>query len=888
MTENQIDKANQVLAEAQQAAFDFDAADTPSTTSKPVVGETPTNDVTAPEPMKAEALKAEVAEADKATKSPKKKKSVVKESLQLEPHLELQQQLGEKPTAAPIVDETTARVAAAIERSRKAKKEFTAKKKSEELAKQKKAEQEQAKERVVQQAAEATPAPIDTPTETFTSVETPSPTETTTPIEEAAPIVTQTVAIEKAPEPKEVAASEPPSPTAVEAAPKEPAAAQATESVTVKVIPTENPESDTAAKKDDAPAAVQFSDLPLHQAVQEAIQKSGYTTPTPIQMEIIPHVVAGRDILAQSQTGTGKTAAFALPVLSNIADEGGKAKKPKVLVLAPTRELAIQVSRSFSNYGSCIPDFTVAAIYGGQDYDPQLRQLRRGVHVIVGTPGRVIDHIKRGTLDLSELECLVLDEADEMLNMGFLEDVEFVLEHTPEKCQVALFSATLPKPIRDISQRYLTDPAKVTIKRKTATAETIRQRAVFVTPRDRVDLLIRFLEAENADGVIVFTRTRETTTVVAEKLVRAGLSAFALNGEMPQRARERTIQRLKNRQLDIIVATDVAARGLDVERISHVFNFDLPDGSESYIHRVGRTGRAGRKGEAIIFLTNGQRHRLRLIERATKQPIEVVEAPTTGQINSMRVTKFKEKIGTTIESVELDLFKKMIGEYAENSGHSYEMIAAAIAHMGQNGRHFFMKDKPKRERDDRRKGRGDGEDRYERNGKGRGGRKDRFGGSPEAGMKRYRIAVGKRDGVRPGSIVGAIANEAGIDGGAIGNIQIFQSYSTVDLPEGDGERACNLLQDTRVCGRQIKLQEASDGDQRPPRHRKGRSNDRPRKPRTTRGSKFRSERSSESSGSGRPKRKGASAGPSSGKFKSKGKSGGSKSKFKGRGKKKAV
>ncbi|NNE00702.1 MAG: DEAD/DEAH box helicase, partial [Pirellulaceae bacterium] len=466
----------------------------------------------------------------------------------------------------------------------------------------------------------------------------------------------------------------------------------------------------------DAPLT--FSDLPLSDAVKQAVKMSGYETPTPIQAEIIPHMLAGRDLLAQSQTGTGKTAAFALPILSRV---NTKRRAPQVLVLAPTRELAIQVANSFSTYAACLPKFNVMAIYGGQDYEPQLRQLRRGVQVVVGTPGRVIDHIKRGTLDLSSIECLVLDEADEMLNMGFLEDVEFVLEQTPDKRQIALFSATLPAPIRKISERYLVDPAKVTIKKKTMTADSIRQRALFVTPRDKVAVLKRILEAESTDGVIVFTKTKDATITVAEQLVREGLSAIALNGDMPQKVRELTIDQLKSGKLDILVATDVAARGLDVTRVSHVFNFDLPHDTESYIHRVGRTGRAGRKGEAIIFLTNGQRNKLRMIERVTKQPIEVVQPPSTDQINAFRVERFKQRITDVTGARDLTMFKELIAEYAEETGKPMEQIAAALAHISQQGRPFLMKDLPQPKRRDRN----DRGQRGERNGNGRSDRRDR-------------------------------------------------------------------------------------------------------------------------------------------------------------------
>jgi ATP-dependent RNA helicase DeaD len=547
-----------------------------------------------------------------------------------------------------------------------------------------------------------------------------------------------------------------------------------------------------------------FADLPLRKEVHLAIEQTGYTKPTDIQSEIIPFMLDGRDVLAQSQTGSGKTAAFALPILSRI---DMNKHKPQVLVLAPTRELAIQVSRSFETYAAGLPRLNVLAIYGGADYDNQFRKLKKGVHVVVGTPGRVIDHVNRGTLDLSDIQCLVLDEADEMLNMGFLEDVEFVLTKTPKSRQVALFSATMPQPIRNISKRYLNDPAKVTIKRKTATAESIRQRAVMVSPRDKIDCLTRFLEVEETDGVIVFTRTKDATVTVAEQLNRLGFSAIALNGDMPQRTRERTIENLKAGRLDVLVATDVAARGLDVKRISHVFNYDLPEGSESYIHRVGRTGRAGRKGEAIIFLTRSQRGKLKLIERVTKQVIEVVPPPSTDAINEMRVKRFKQKITDVTGEQDLTMFKKLLSDYAEESGKPMEMIAAAVAHMGQRGQPFMMKDRPKKkfDREDRRDGANAG--------RGRGGR--RMNGAVPEGMKRYRIAVGRRDGVGPGNIVGAVANEAGIEGDSIGPIRIFESYSTIDLPGNMPGDVMETLQNVYVSGRQLKLREAGDDDSRP-------------------------------------------------------------------------
>jgi ATP-dependent RNA helicase DeaD len=574
-----------------------------------------------------------------------------------------------------------------------------------------------------------------------------------------------------------------------------------------------------------------FLDLPLSKYVQESVAKAGYEKPTPIQAQIIPEMLAGRDILAQSQTGTGKTAAFALPILTNI--KTGQ-RKPQVLVLAPTRELAIQVAKSFSTYGATVPRFSVAAIYGGQDYEPQLKQLRRGVEVVVGTPGRVIDHIKRGTLDLSCIDCFVLDEADEMLNMGFLDDVEFVLNEAPEHRQVALFSATLPEPIRRISERYLNDPAKITIKKKTMTADSIRQRALYVHPGDKIDVLTRILESEETDGVIVFTKTKDATVTVAERLNALGLSAIALNGDMPQKVRERAIDQLKSGHLDILVATDVAARGLDVTRVSHVFNYDMPHDGESYIHRVGRTGRAGRPGEAIIFLTNAQKGKLRLIERVTNQPIQVVQPPTADDINAMRIKRFKQSITETTVNPDLTIFKKMIAEHAEESGQPMELIAAALAHLAQQGRSFLMADRPRRKQFDRDQGRNDRDYSRDNGRNNRDGRSSRYGnerserggkfqrnggksqgrvlGHPEEGMERYRIEVGSKDGVKPGNIVGAVANEGGLSGENIGPIKINDAYSTVDLPKNLSNAVCEKLSQTWVSGKQLKLALATGND----------------------------------------------------------------------------
>lgn len=584
---------------------------------------------------------------------------------------------------------------------------------------------------------------------------------------------------------------------------------------------------------------VAFADLPLCTEVRRAVELAGYLKATAIQSAVIPPMIDGRDVLAQSQTGSGKTAAFALPILTNL-DLGDRS--PQCLVLAPTRELAMQVARSFSGYGEELHGLQVTAIYGGQDYQPQLRALHRGAHVVVGTPGRVIDHVKRGTLDLSTIKTLVMDEADEMLNMGFLDDVEFILQQSPDDRQVALFSATMPPPIRKITKQYLTDPVRIEIAAKQLTADSIRQRALFVSPRDKLRVLKRFLEVEATEGVIVFVKTKDATVQLAESLVRDGYSAAAINGDMPQKNRERTISQLKSGRLNVLVATDVAARGLDVQRISHVFNFDLPHDSESYIHRVGRTGRAGRAGEAIIFLTGGQRHKLRVIEKVTKQKIEVVDSPDTETVNARRIERFCEKIDAAISagSDDLGMLQDLITSHAQSSGQPIETIAAALAQMTMHGRPFLLSDEPMdkisgprhRDRDDYSGGRAGGrESREDRGGERRG---KRFG-PPGEGMMRYRLAVGHRDGVKVGNIVGAVANESGLDNRSIGAIRIHESFSTIDLPAGMPKDIFQTLQKTRVGGRPLKIREWSD---EPPKYGARSGGDRPFRGKPDRGGKM--------------------------------------------------
>ncbi len=438
----------------------------------------------------------------------------------------------------------------------------------------------------------------------------------------------------------------------------------------------------------EANPPLDFNSLSLADAVLQALKDVGYESPSAIQAQTIPHVLAGRDILAQAQTGTGKTAAFALPLLSRI---DLKNPNPQVLVLTPTRELAIQVSEAFQRYASYMQGFHVVPIYGGQEYTSQLKQLKRGVHVVVGTPGRVMDHMRRGTLKLDSLRCLVLDEADEMLRMGFIDDVEWVLEQSPPTRQIALFSATLPDVIRRIAKKHLKSPVEITIKVRTITAESIHQRYWLVSGLHKLDALTRILEAETFDGIIVFVRTKTLTTELAEKLAARGYSVAAMNGDIPQKQRERTIERLKSGHLDIIVATDVAARGLDVERISHVINYDIPNDTESYVHRIGRTGRFGRKGEAILFIAPRERHMLGQIERATRQKIELMELPSTDTINNKRIDQFTQRITDTLAKEHLEFFFQLIERYQQEHNVPALEIAAALAKLVQGDIPLLLK-----------------------------------------------------------------------------------------------------------------------------------------------------------------------------------------------------
>lgn len=580
-----------------------------------------------------------------------------------------------------------------------------------------------------------------------------------------------------------------------------------------------------------------FRDLALIEPLLKALDDVGYETPSPIQSQVIPHMLQGKDVLGQAQTGTGKTAAFALPILSRI---NLKQKDPQVLVLAPTRELAIQVAEAFQRYAAHLNGFHVLPIYGGQDYSTQLRQLKRGAHVVVGTPGRVMDHMRKDTLKLDGLNVLVLDEADEMLRMGFIDDVEWILEQIPEKRQIALFSATMPTEIRKIAQKYLHKPEQITIKVTSASAENIRQRYWLVSGVHKLDALTRILEAETFDGMIIFVRTKTATIELAEKLEARGFSASAINGDMSQALRERAIAHLKNGKLDILIATDVAARGLDVDRITHIVNYDIPYDTESYIHRIGRTGRAGRTGDAILFVAPRERKLLGNIEKATKQKVEEMGLPSTEIINNKRISRFKQNITDTLAAEELGFFTQLVEQFQQEHNVSALEIAAALAKLVQGDTPLLVQNLPKKSYDNRedkpsREDRGSRDDRSSKDDRSSRERKPkRSYANADIEMELFRIEVGHNHGVKPGNIVGAIANETGIDGDHIARIRIEDDYSTVELPAGMPKELINELKKIRVVGQPLNISRMEEGSSRADKPGK-RSGSTPRraKPRNT-------------------------------------------------------
>jgi len=544
---------------------------------------------------------------------------------------------------------------------------------------------------------------------------------------------------------------------------------------------------------EQVPQAQYFSDLGLSRPILKALREVGYETPSPIQAVTIPPLLGGQDVVGLAQTGTGKTAAFALPILDRL---DMSQKQPQALVLAPTRELALQVCEAFERYAAGLREVKVLPVYGGQGYGVQLSALRRGVHVVVGTPGRIMDHLQKGTLDLSELRFLVLDEADEMLNMGFAEDVETILADTPTDKQVALFSATMPAAIRRMSKKYLHDPLEITVKTKTTTSANTAQRYLIVSYPQKVDALTRILEVENFEGMIVFVRTKNETETLAEKLRARGFSAMAINGDVPQAQRERTVNQLKSGKLDILVATDVAARGLDVERISHVVNFDIPTDTESYVHRIGRTGRAGRSGDAISFVTPRERYLLKAIEKATRQPLTRMELPTAEDINTTRLARFDDAITQALSATEIDFYRDVVEHYVREHDVPERDVAAALAVVLQGGTPLLVE----AERSEQRPPSG-------------GSR-----GGAEPARATYRISVGRRHKVEPRQIVGALANEGGLRRQDFGHIDIRGDHSLVELPADLPAHVWKKLRKTRISGKLIDLT-PDEPARRKPRHK---------------------------------------------------------------------
>lgn len=530
------------------------------------------------------------------------------------------------------------------------------------------------------------------------------------------------------------------------------------------VEPAQESESDSKSAAKPSPKVAEiapnpFEEMGLSPQVLSAIAKAGYENPSPIQAQTVPHILSRRDVMGQAETGSGKTAAFAWPILSNL---DAKQKKPQVLVLAPTRELAIQVTRAFEKYASGINGFRAVTIYGGASYETQNRALSRGVSVVVGTPGRVMDHLRRGTLDLSQLKTFILDEADEMLRMGFIEDVEWILDQIPEQRQILTFSATLPPPIQRIAQKYLDDPAHVVIKSNSATADSIKQTCVHLSGREKLPRLVRLLETEETEGVLVFVKTRNSTQVVAEHLIQRGIIASALNGDIAQNQRERTVGQLKSGRINVVVATDVAARGLDVERISHVINYDFPHDTEAYVHRIGRTGRAGRTGSAILFVEPKEKGKLSRLQRATNQHIGLFKQKSIEEINDLRIAKFKQSIVEATTDKQIGFFTNLISELQADTELTPELIASALAVMARGENPLLLKELPSHSKWKKERSSNNGRDRGK--------------------MQTFRIEVGRAHKIGPGNIVGAITNEADINNSMIGRINLFEDFSTIDLP----------------------------------------------------------------------------------------------------------
>ena len=586
-------------------------------------------------------------------------------------------------------------------------------------------------------------------------------------------------------------------------------------------------------------SSVNFKSFGLSEALIKVLDEVGYETPSAIQEQCIPHLLNGHDVIGQAQTGTGKTAAFSLPLIDRIDINTNQVQ---LLVLAPTRELAIQVSEAIQTYARHLKGLHVLPIYGGQSYDIQLRPLKRGVHVVVGTPGRVMDHIKKGTLKLNSLKALVLDEADEMLRMGFIDDVKWVMEKLPKERQIALFSATMPDVIRRVAEKFLNDPKIVKIKTKTATAQTISQSYWLVSGVNKLDALTRILEVESFDALLIFVRTKTATVDLAEKLSARGFSAEAINGDIVQNQRERTIQQLKKGKIDILIATDVAARGLDVERISHVVNYDIPQDPESYVHRIGRTGRAGREGKAILFVAPRERRMLQTIERITRQPITPMQLPSAKIINEQRVTNFKQRISDTLNNQELGIFEELILSFQKEHEVDAFKIASALALMAQGTEPLLLSEKEL------------SQGSFKEGSKAKisiSVHADPLKNNPSIKMRRYRLAVGRKDNIKPGNVLGAIANEAEISSEFIGAIQIFQDFTTIDLPDEMTKETLAILKKTRVFDKKLNIEELSEKNNTTSPHEK---NDDFKRDSSRRGGERKFERKPRGKGGDRPNR----------------------------------
>lgn len=558
---------------------------------------------------------------------------------------------------------------------------------------------------------------------------------------------------------------------------------------------------DNERKDEDQNETAGFETLGLAEPVFRAIKDLGFEIPSKIQEKAIPVLLEGHDLIGQAQTGTGKTAAFGLPLLSKLDVEQ---KSVQALILTPTRELAIQISEALQSFAKYLPGFHILPIYGGASYETQIKSLKRGAHVVVGTPGRVMDLMRREKLILDELKALVLDEADEMLNMGFIEDIEWILEECPEQKQIALFSATMPNDIKRVARQYLTEPVEVRIAAKTATASTVRQRFWYVSGFHKIEALSRLLEVEPYDAVLIFVKTKNDAEEVSTRLCARGYAAESLHGDIPQKIREKIVDKLKGGQLDILVATDVAARGLDVDRITHVVNYDIPYDVESYVHRIGRTGRAGRTGDAILFVSPRDRKMLRIIEQVTKQKIEPMLMPTNEDINKHRIESFKNKILEGMETEGLEPYQELISEILSDDSVDPVELCAALAKMVNGNEPLFLdttEEEPEQREisDDENSPR-----RRDREKRPVSAEAEMLKDFPEIAMKRYMVDVGRFHGVKPGQIVGAIANEGGLESKYIGHIDIYGSYSTVDLPEIPSE-IMSVLRNARVCGRKLDI-----------------------------------------------------------------------------------